>query len=232
MYIYIYAYIYDPKRELPAVRLRVNPIYIVTPLKELSTLYRGQHWPSQYIRLRRGYCARITHHFILPTHLHCPPWCNEQALVRLSNREIVDASRGHTFHCKMTNNRFFCFFFGLIYLAIYPPSIITANVRPPSASMDFFNFSETRAYSYYCEVIGQYKTPLPTSRVYAIHYTIWVLTISCNGRAAMISHGRVRCARRKAGPSPGVYFGEVPPIFNLCSACISPYPWYFAMSRP
>jgi len=37
---------------------------------------------------------------------------------------------------------------GLIYLAIYPPSIITANVRPPSASMDFFNFSETRACSY------------------------------------------------------------------------------------
>jgi len=38
---------------------------------------------------------------------------------------------------------------GLIYLAIYPPSIITANVRPPSASTDFFNFSETRACSYH-----------------------------------------------------------------------------------
>ena len=37
--------------------------------------------------------------------------------------------------------------FGLIYLANYLPSIITANVRPPSASMDFFNFSETRACS-------------------------------------------------------------------------------------
>jgi len=32
---------------------------------------------------------------------------NEQALVCLSNREIVDASRGCTFHCKTANNRFF-----------------------------------------------------------------------------------------------------------------------------
>jgi len=32
---------------------------------------------------------------------------HEQALVCLSNREIVDASRGRTFHCKMANNRFF-----------------------------------------------------------------------------------------------------------------------------
>jgi len=32
---------------------------------------------------------------------------NEQALVCLSNREIVDASRGRTFHCKIANNRFF-----------------------------------------------------------------------------------------------------------------------------
>jgi len=30
---------------------------------------------------------------------------NEQALVCLSNGEIVDASRGRTFHCKMANNR-------------------------------------------------------------------------------------------------------------------------------
>jgi len=32
---------------------------------------------------------------------------------------------------------------------------------------------------YYCMIIGQYKTPLPTSRVYAIHHTILVITISC-----------------------------------------------------
>ena len=31
---------------------------------------------------------------------------NEQALVCLYNREMVDASRGRTFHCKMANNRF------------------------------------------------------------------------------------------------------------------------------
>ena len=31
----------------------------------------------------------------------------EQALVCLSNREIVDTSRGCTFHCKMANSRFF-----------------------------------------------------------------------------------------------------------------------------
>jgi len=32
---------------------------------------------------------------------------NEQALVWLSSREFVDASRGCTCHCKMANNRFF-----------------------------------------------------------------------------------------------------------------------------
>jgi len=46
----------------------------------------------------------------------------EQALVFLSNREIVDASRGRTFHCKMANNRLITVFFsnwvGLIYLAV------------------------------------------------------------------------------------------------------------------
>ena len=31
----------------------------------------------------------------------------EQALVCLSNREIVDASRGCTFHCKVANIRCF-----------------------------------------------------------------------------------------------------------------------------
>jgi len=30
---------------------------------------------------------------------------HEQALVCLSSREIVDASRGCTFHCEMANNR-------------------------------------------------------------------------------------------------------------------------------
>jgi len=67
---------------------------------------------------------------------------NEQALVCLSNRAIVDA-----FIAKWRITVFFSNCLGLIYLAIYPPSIITANERPPSASTDFFNFSETRACS-------------------------------------------------------------------------------------
>ena len=32
---------------------------------------------------------------------------NEQALLYLSNREIADASRWETFHCKIANNRVF-----------------------------------------------------------------------------------------------------------------------------
>ena len=35
----------------------------------------------------------------------------DQALVCLSNREIVDASRGCTFHCNMANNRLITVFF-------------------------------------------------------------------------------------------------------------------------
>ena len=37
---------------------------------------------------------------------------------------------------------------------------------------------------YYCTIIGQYTTPLPTSRVYAIHHTILVISISCKGEPA------------------------------------------------
>ena len=52
----------------------------------------------------------------------CTYICNKQALVCLSNREMVDASRGCTFHCKMANNRLITVGFsncvGLIYLAI------------------------------------------------------------------------------------------------------------------
>jgi len=35
---------------------------------------------------------------------------------------------------------------------------------------------------YYCTFIGQYKTPLPTSCLYAIHHTVLVITISCEGQ--------------------------------------------------
>ena len=49
-------------------------------------------------------------------------WSNEQALVCLYKREIVVASRGRPFHCKMANSRFITVVFsicvGLIYLAI------------------------------------------------------------------------------------------------------------------
>jgi len=35
---------------------------------------------------------------------------------------------------------------------------------------------------YYCTMIGRYKTPLPTSRLYTIHHTILAITISCKGQ--------------------------------------------------
>jgi len=72
----------------------------------------------------------------------------EPALVCLSNREIVYASRGRTCIATWRITDFFSNSFGLIYLAIYPPSITTGNVRPPSASTDFSNFSETGACSF------------------------------------------------------------------------------------
>ena len=43
---------------------------------------------------------------------------DEQALVCLSNREIADASRRCTFHCKMANNRLIAVF-SLIVLASF-----------------------------------------------------------------------------------------------------------------
>jgi len=77
--------------------------------------------------------------------------CNEQAVVCLSNREIVDASRGRTCHCKIANNRyplpFFSNYVGLVYLA-KPPSIITAFVRPLSTLAVELCYSETKACSF------------------------------------------------------------------------------------
>jgi len=37
---------------------------------------------------------------------------------------------------------------------------------------------------YYCTIVTQHKTPFPTSRLYAMHHTILVTTISCNGQLA------------------------------------------------
>jgi len=36
---------------------------------------------------------------------------------------------------------------------------------------------------YYCTIIRQYTTHLPTSRLHAIHHTVLVITISCKGQA-------------------------------------------------
>jgi len=38
---------------------------------------------------------------------------------------------------------------------------------------------------YYCTMIGPYTTPLPTSRLYAIHHTILAITISCKGQTPL-----------------------------------------------
>ena len=56
-------------------------------------------YPYMYIHIS----ISISIYLHMNTHTHM----YEQALVCLSNREIVDASRGRTFHCKMANNRFF-----------------------------------------------------------------------------------------------------------------------------
>ena len=49
-------------------------------------------------------------------------------------------------------------------------SIIFHPSRPPA----LFTLVQ-----YDCTIIGEYTTPLPTSRLYAIHHTIFVITISC-----------------------------------------------------
>jgi len=38
---------------------------------------------------------------------------------------------------------------------------------------------------YYSTIIRQYTTPLPTSRLYAIHHTILVIPISCKGQTGI-----------------------------------------------
>ena len=62
--------------------------------------------------------------------------------------KLSTRAEGVHFIAKWRITVFFTNRVGLIYLAIYPTSIITASVRPLSASMDFFNFSETRACSW------------------------------------------------------------------------------------
>jgi len=74
-------------------------------------------------------------------HLHTE---NEQALVCLSNREILDVSRGRPFHCKMANNHEEPYFSRIVWAYLFshsaiPPSIIMAFRFPPSTlAVDFF----------------------------------------------------------------------------------------------
>jgi len=81
----------------------------------------------------------------IPANLRCREpnlaYPHEQVLVCLSNREIVDASRGRTFYCKMANNRIITFFYnvGKIHVAMLPLSITTALVRrTPASTVSFF----------------------------------------------------------------------------------------------
>ena len=76
------------------------------------TTFPAGPWPLRDIRLLRGDCARINHPFILPAHLHGPPWYNTIA-----------------------------------------------------------------------RLLPQYKTPLPTAPLYAIHHIILAITIFCKGQA-------------------------------------------------
>ena len=45
---------------------------------------------------------------------------------------------------------------------------------------------------YYCTIIGQYTTPPPNSRLYAIHHAILVIKITCKGQPAAGGEDRVR----------------------------------------
>jgi len=104
-----------------------------------------RYWSS----LRHSFLRTL---FLLTAEFFAIQQLHAQTLVCLSNREIVDASRWCTFHCKngeyRFNNRFFSNCFGLIHVAIQSPSIITAFVHHPSASTVSFIFSKTRACSF------------------------------------------------------------------------------------
>jgi len=90
LYIYIHIYV----KGAPLSQLRLPPIVLLGP-----TPFRGLGKPS-----RRGGSSfqYITLNIYTYMYIHT----YEQALVCLSNREIVDASRERRFHCKIANNRF------------------------------------------------------------------------------------------------------------------------------
>jgi len=76
---------------------------------------RHAYWPTRYQSLgvapvtsrplSSGCCRRARRTRGGPSRQYGTPPRYEQALVCLSNKEIVDASRGCAFHCKMANNR-------------------------------------------------------------------------------------------------------------------------------
>ena len=99
MYIYLYLYIYS-----------CMSIYIY--------IYRGggRGAPRRGERLSNSliyiYVCIHTHIYI-----YTEVRSHEQALVCLSNREIVDASRWCTFHCKIANNR--------VFLSLFWPNLFS-----------------------------------------------------------------------------------------------------------
>ena len=81
---------------------------------------------------------------------------------------------------------------------------------------------------YYCTILGQYTTPLPTSRLYAIHHTIFVITISCKGQArSQIPEGKVReglCSHRRLWAETSSCHTSLPYSRDLCQSDRS-LPW-------
>ena len=80
---------------------------------------------------------------------------DKQAIVRLSHKYIFDASRRQQFHCKVAHNRGFSDCVGLIYLAIYPPSIKTAIGGGPST----FAVERTRLRGVRARIKHPFNTP-------------------------------------------------------------------------
>ena len=89
IYIYIYIYIYTHTHThictyiyigltRACVRVRVYPLKRCA-LPQVT-------WPLQDMVLLRGFCARINHPFIAPSHLHCPHYFNTIARLLRSIR--------------------------------------------------------------------------------------------------------------------------------------------------
>jgi len=85
---------------LHTVTARTIAQYNVPPRPPVIAIYTTQYWQLQYLVKAKVDVERFLSAPNISTY-------NEQALVCLSNREIDDASRGCTFHCKMANNSFF-----------------------------------------------------------------------------------------------------------------------------